>query len=264
MHFYFFKHGRTVMHHTKGSHQHHRDNHNELSSYHDSYHHHDGDASWFSWSTFDRWQGYNLRYESPHRDNGDHHHGAPAVENLPSAGLTAEIGGYAWASGNDTFAYGSISNTVEDKGGYTIAYGDATFAAYGHAGCHSTGHADAGTFLSVTGADLLIEFSKDKGNESGHNPWAKSETQYVAIDIHDWNSPNGPIVLDSHSPLSPDLVSDLRHLFSPHVAFSGNIADVIATAEALGANSFTSTLTEALTIENQFSLVAGTALVAVG
>jgi hypothetical protein len=47
-----------------------------------------------------------------------------------------------------------------------------------------------------------------------------------------------------------------------HVTPSGNLASVVAVADAHGANSFASTLTHSLAVENHFSLVSGAAMVA--
>jgi hypothetical protein len=64
----------------------------------------------------------------------------------------------------------------------------------------------------------------------------------VVIELH---QPGHQVQPDGHQP--------------PH----GNYAAVIATAEAHGADTLTATQANALTVENQFSLVSGLAIVAV-
>lgn len=173
----------------------------------------------------------------------------------PHSFLSTEIGGYAVASGTNTIATGSIVNTVKDLGNCSIAFGDATFNSVG------TGHggtsADAGTYLSVTGADIIIEFSSNQHSSNGCYSSASSEIQYLAIDIYNWTPAHGPITIDTCLPSITGC--DSCHAPAPNI--SGNIADIVAAAEAAGTNTATSTITQALTVENHFSMVAGLASV---
>jgi hypothetical protein len=76
------------------------------------------------------------------------------------------------------------------------------------------------------------------------------------VNINGWSPEGGPVVIELHQP---------GHQVRPdgHQPPHGNYAAVIATAEAHGADSLSATLTNALTVENQFSFVTGIAVVAV-
>ena len=196
-------------------------------------------------------------------EHDEGHHAPAEILSLPAEsqfGLIAEVGGHAFAAGTETVVSGSIVNTIEDMGSYTIAFGDATFGAAAHSPGHGGALAGADTFLSVAGADIVIEFTHDKSVANGCNPWAQSETQYLAIDIHGWTPSQGTIALDAHKPLT--ITSELAAAHIPSSAITGNIANVIAMADALGTDTFASTITHALTVENHFSMVSGAAIVA--
>jgi hypothetical protein len=107
----------------------------------------------------------------------------------------------------------------------------------------------------VSGADFIFEREADQAKQGLHDASARVELDYFAIDIHGWSPPQGPIVveLDQHSG---------HHQPSGHDPSYGNFAQVIAMAEAHGANTLSATLTSALTVENQFSFVHGMAMVA--
>ena len=183
-------------------------------------------------------------------------HGAdlgPPIVSEPSA-LVTVIGGDAYATGTNTDATGAVSNTVKDLGYATVASGLATFEASG-----TTAAAD--TFLSVAGADIVVEFELDLNFHFGNKDMAVSKLAYFAIDIDNWTPPNGPIVMDFQTHSTGQVGGHDEHLPS-QVVPSGNLASVAAVADAQGLNSLASTLTHSLAVENHFSLVSGAAMVA--
>ena len=86
---------------------------------------------------------------------------ASATTEQPSALVTA-IGGDAYATGTLTDANGVVSNTIKDLGNVTIASGYATFEASGTSATPGGASAHADTFLAVTGADFVVEFTFDR------------------------------------------------------------------------------------------------------
>ena len=88
-----------------------------------------------------------------------------------------------------------------------------------------------------------------------HDASAFSELDYLAIDIHGWSPPHGPIVIELGGPSG-------HHQSFGHDTLQGEFAQVFAMAEAHGANTLSATLTSALTVENHFSFVNATAMVA--
>jgi hypothetical protein len=151
---------------------------------------------------------------------------------------------------------GLVQNFAEDSSSYSIASGEAIFEASAHSPEPGDAVAAAHTFLVVSNADFIIEKEWSHWGCGPNDAWARSELDYVAIDIKGWSPPDGPVVIELHPP---------SHQFQRygHQPPDGNYADVIAMAEAHGASSLSATLTNALTVENQFSFVNAMAIVAV-
>ena len=190
-----------------------------------------------------------------HHDQDHGHHQSPVASPDPQDGLVAVIGGSALAAGEATAVTGFVENFAQDMGRYSIAMGEAVFQASAHSSEPGGALAAASTFLDVSGADFIFERETDQAKQGLHDASARAELDYFSIDIHGWSPPHGPIVID------------LDQSFGHHQPFGhdpsyGNFAQIIAMAEAHGANTLSATLTSALTVENQFSFVHGLAMVA--
>ena len=184
----------------------------------------------------------------------------------PHESVIAVIGGSAIAVGEDTVTIGLVQNSAEEsslplphgvgKGGYTIMVGDATFEASAQAPEAGGADAAANTFMTVSGADIIIKDESSDGSRGANDASASSELSYIAVNINGWSPEGGPVVIEFQQPdqqVQPD-----EHQ-PPH----GNHAAVIATAEAHGADSMSATHAIALTVANQFSFVTAIAVVAV-
>jgi hypothetical protein len=186
------------------------------------------------------------------------HHGSAKHHEAGSSGegQIAIVGGNAAAAGQDTLTAGLVQNFAEDKNGYSIIVGDAIFEASAQSLEPGAAIATASTFLAVAGADFIIKYESSHGGLGPNDAWASSELYYVALDIKGWSPGGGPVVRELHH---------RGHHFQPsgHEPSDGNYAHVIATAESHGADSLSATLTNALTIENQFSFVNAIGVVAV-
>ena len=197
-------------------------------------------------------------HQHHHDHDHDHDHGqhqSPVDAPDPQDGLVGVTGGSAIAAGEATAATGFVENFAQDMGRYSIAMGEAVFQASAHSSEPGGAAAAASTFLDVSGADFIFERETDQAKQGLHDASARAELDYFSIDIHGWSPPNGPIVID------------LDQSFGHHQPFGhdpsyGNFAQIIAMAEAHGANTLSATLTSALTVENQFSFVHGLAMVA--
>jgi hypothetical protein len=165
------------------------------------------------------------------------------------------IGGSAMAVGQASAVTGFVENFAEDKGSYSIAMGEAIFQASAHSSAAGGAAAAASTFLDVSGADFIFEREIDQSKQGHNDASARSELDYFAIDIHGWSPPQGPIVVELDH-------SSGHHQPFGHEPSYGNFAEVLAMAEAHGANSLSATLTTAFTVENQFSFVHAMAMVA--
>ena len=169
--------------------------------------------------------------------------------------LLAVVGGSAMAAGDRTVATGFVENFAEDEGVYSIAMGQAIFEASAHTSEPGGALAAASTFFDVSGAAFIFEYEKDQSRTGPHDAWARSELDYLAIDINGWSPPHGTIVIDVHHPFGhgQPIGQD---------PFHGNFAQVLALAEAHGADAMSATFTNALTIENYFSFVNAVGIVA--
>jgi|SRR5882757_543161 hypothetical protein len=190
-----------------------------------------------------------------HHDHDHHHHQSPMDAPDPQDGLVAVVGGSAMATGEATAVTGFVENFAQDMGRYSIAMGEAIFQASAYSSEPGGALAAVGTFLDVSGADFIFERETDQAKQGLHDASARAELDYFSIDIHGWSPPHGPIVIDLDQSFG-------HHQPFGHDPSSGNFAQVIAMAEAHGANTLSATLTSALTVENQFSFVHGMAMVA--
>lgn len=188
-------------------------------------------------------------------ERGHHPHPSPAHAPDPQEGLAVAIGGSATAAGEASGVTGFVENFAEDRGDYSIAIGEAIFQASAHSCTPGGALATANTFLDVSGADFIFEHEVGQSTQGRYDAWARSELDYLSIDIHGWSPPQGPIVIEVHQPFG--------HHEPPGLELpQGNFAQVLAMSEVHGANTLSATLTNALTVENHFSFVTALAMVA--
>jgi hypothetical protein len=188
---------------------------------------------------------------------GGAYHQEAEASGVPHESVIAAVGGAAVAAGQDTVTIGLVQNSAEDKGGYSIIVGDATFEASAHAPEAGGADAAANTFMTVSNADFIIKFESSDGSRQANDASASSELSYIALNINGWSPAGGPVVIE---------LDQSGHQVRPdeHQLSDGNYAAVIATADAHGAHSsLAATTTIALTVENQFSLVTGISVVGV-
>jgi hypothetical protein len=190
----------------------------------------------------------------------DHHlvwgdPGAHQQHDQSPDGLLAVIGGSAMAAGEASDVTGFVDNFAEDRGYYAIAMGTAIFEASAYGSDPGDALAAADTFLDVSGADFIFEHEIGQSERGPYDAWARSELDYFSIDVHGWSPPHGTIVVDVHHPFGhgQPIGQD---------PFHGNFAQVLALAEAHGADTLSATVTNALTIENHFSFVNAVGIVA--
>lgn len=188
-------------------------------------------------------------------DGHQRHHSSADAPDLQD-GLIAVIGGSTAAAGEFSAVTGLVENSAEDRGHISIARGEAIFEASAHSSDLGGAFAAASTFLDVSGADFVIEHEIGQSKQGPYDAWARAELDYLSIDIHGWSPPQGPVVIDVQQPFA-------HHLPLGQDPSQGNFAQVLAMAEAHGADAVAATLTNALTVENHFSFVNAMGLVAV-
>jgi hypothetical protein len=168
--------------------------------------------------------------------------------------LLSVNGGSAMAVGDASVVTGFVENFAEDRGDYSIAMGEAIFEASAYTSKPGGALAAASTFLNVSGADFIFEHEIDQSRHGPYDAWARSELDYLSIDIHGWSPPHGTIVIDVHNPFGQGQPIGQD-------PFYGNFAQVFALAEAHGVDTLSATVTNALTIENHFSFVNAVGIV---
>jgi hypothetical protein len=175
------------------------------------------------------------------------------AESVDSA-LVLDIGGYAFASGDNTLADGEIHSQVADLGRVTRAVGTATFVAAADSSAGGQAVVDADTYANVVGADIVIMMTVNSGGTgSDGSALATSTLKVMAIDFEGFDMPGGAIVYDV----------DISRPSVGSIALGGHLATVVADADATGANTLAETHTYAVTdlsAENHFSFVAGDAI----
>ena len=173
----------------------------------------------------------------------DHHDTDPGE-------LTVVIGGFAAAAGEQSLATGLVESVAQERGGVSMASGEAIFDAFGYAGQPGEAFAAADTFLQIAGADLVLRWDSEGSGISDGQAWAHSQIDYLAIDVAAW-SPAQPIVVElDHAFASPPL-----HLDGGPAGF----AAVLAAVEVHGADTLSLASTYAFT-DHQFSFVQAMAL----
>lgn len=170
------------------------------------------------------------------------------VEDTSDA-LVATVGGTAVAVGDDTLVSGSLGSTTRETAHVTISKGYADFWAVAEdADNDATAVADA--FVDTIGADLVIIFANHGVSNDGNTASAFMKIEYLAFDWKAFDFAGGTIGISVSIPSYPtELTSDI----------DGNTAQVDASATAFGDNSLALTITNALSVESQFSLIEGTA-----
>ena len=179
-----------------------------------------------------------------------HHAPRHGDDDIDLGGLTVLIGGFAAAAGEQSLATGMVECEMLDRGGVSIASGEAVFDAYGYARQPGEAFAAADAYLQITGADLVLRWESEDSGFCDGQAWAHSQIDYFAIDIDGW------------SPAQP-LVIELDHAFAlqPRCLDAGPtaVAAVMAAVEVHGVNTLSLTSTYAFT-DDQFSFVQAMAL----
>jgi hypothetical protein len=141
-----------------------------------------------------------------------------------------------------------LGKTV-DLGLVSYAVGTCTFTATATATEGSTAVAFANSYATVTGADLVITFTRSGSTDlkqGAEGAYATSTTSFLAIDLEFWDSARGPIVIDYDGDLCG---------FKVPRGFEGNTAVLDALLKAFGENTLADLQADVLTVEDTLSTV---------
>jgi hypothetical protein len=191
-------------------------------------------------------------------------------EDTDAGGLVVTFGGEATAVGTETLAEGDLFSRVVDRGHVTTAYGTAEFTATAQAAEGETAFASADTFFDFAGADFVMVFettSSSQKEKGGQTIATETATlQFVAIDIENWDSPKGPVVVEATSASQLQRGLDGWGCWGRGNGWSGwckpaelegNVATLNVDSEAAGTNTLADADVSLLTVEDQLSTAAG-------
>jgi hypothetical protein len=174
---------------------------------------------------------------------------ARKLKDIDDTPITVTFGGEASAFGAETTASSVMRGTVVDLGLVSYAIGTCSFTATATAAEGDTAVAVANSFATVTGADLVITFTRSgstdltQGADLAH---ATSTTSFLAIDLEFWDSARGPIVIDYDGDLCD---------FKVPRGFERNTAVLDALLQAFGENTLSDLQADVLTVEDTLSTV---------
>lgn len=199
--------------------------------------------------------------------------GSPDSE--PEDGLAMVLGGEATAVGQDTAAIGTIEGQVADVGTGLVAEGSATFTASGETSDAEPAYAFADSYGAVTEADTVVavnsKSSESIQSETGSTWTETSTTELLAVELDLSGSEDPSIAIDTTSQQEPEEqagVSDEEPTWQPDDVstdtLDGNLALIIVDVQASADDSLVLVDASALTIEDQLSVISGSALLAVG
>ena len=145
------------------------------------------------------------------------------------------IGGSAIAVGDASAVTGFVENVAIDKGAISIAMGEA-ISGVGAVSQPERRRSRRRHLSRCVGADFVIEREVGAQARRSRRVGLLLELDYLAIDIHGWSPPHGPIVIELGGPSG-------HHQSFGHDTLQGEFAQVFAMAEAHGANTLSATLT---------------------
>lgn len=237
-----------------------RKGHREGQEWSDRSHGDDQDPPWHRGAP-----GHHMRWDTEstgdrdpdRRDGGDWLRDWVDQDSDGTDGLIAMLGGGAMAAGDASSAIGLLEMATWDKGFYSVATGQAVFEAFAWSAAPGGAAAVADVFLEIAGADFIFQREIEASVSGPNEAWAYSAVDYVAIDFHAWSPRHGPIVIG----FGASLELEPYRVEAPSGPLAGAL--VAAAVEAYGADALSATFTDALAVENQFSLVQAMGLVAV-
>ena len=205
---------------------------------------------------FDHRHGWEGRHDGHHHQSPDHHHhyDSPASAPDPQDGLVAVIGGSAIAVGDASAVSGFVENVAIDKGASRSQWARRSFRRRRSRPAR-TAPRPPPTPFSMCRAPISSSSGRSGIEARRPRRVGLSELDYFAMDIHGLSPPHGPIVIEVGGPSG-------HHQSFGHDTLAGRVRAGVAMAEAHGANTLSATLTSALTVENHFSFVNATAMVA--
>ena len=161
--------------------------------------------------------------------------------------ITVTFGGDASAYGTETTASAVMLGKTVDLGLVSYAIGTCSYTAAAAATEGDTAVAVSNSFADVTGADLVITFTRSGSTDMTQGAdlaYETSTTSFLAIDLEFWDSPKGPIVVEYDW--------ELRRLKLP-TEIEDNTAVLDTLLESFGEDTFTQVDSAALTIEDTMS-----------
>ena len=172
---------------------------------------------------------------------------AAHLTDIDDTPIAVTFGGDASAFGAETTASAIMLGKAVDLGLVSYAIGTCSYTAAATATEGDTAVAVSNSFATVTGADLVITFTRSGSTDMTQGAdlaYETSTTSFLAIDLEFWDSANGPIVIEYDW--------ELCRLKLP-TEIEDNTAVLDTLLELFGEGTFTQVDSAALTIEDTMS-----------
>jgi hypothetical protein len=188
-------------------------------------------------------------------------------------GMAMVLGGEATAVGEDTVAIGSIEGQVADTGSGLIGEGSASFSASGEASGDGLAYAYADSYGAASDADTIVTVSTKSAETlqtGSQSTWTEaSTTELLAVEIETPSTSSDLGTTGEAQPqgsISPSDTTGESSLESDDLVdgLDGNLAIIVVEAEAVADDSFVLIDAFALSVDDQLSVVSGTAWLGVG
>jgi hypothetical protein len=188
-------------------------------------------------------------------------------------GMAVLLGGEATAVGENTTAVGIIEGQIADVGGAQIAEGSATFAASGQTSNDAPAYAFAESYVAISEADttvLITSKTSETLQSADGSSWAEtSTTEFLGIEVDlltssSLSAAGGPEEGPEEQWLSPDADSTMQSDEIASAPVDGNLAVIIVDVQAYAEDTLVLVDVFALVIEDELSVVSGSALFGVG
>ncbi len=198
---------------------------------------------------------------------------APGPSSGSTSGMVLTTGGEATAVGTDTLATGDVKGSLTQNGPVTVAIADATFSAAALSTDGTGAYTSASSFAEVSGADILVtsQLTFTTLTTVGDTTLATdtSKSTLVAIDLAGIDLPGGPLNIDIDTDLAiataiaTPSASSSGGYDGPELS-AGNVALLQVDTIAQAPDTLIEVGSAVLTIEDQLSTVAASAVLAIG
>ncbi|MDF2812357.1 MAG: hypothetical protein K0S56_3388, partial [Microvirga sp.] len=176
------------------------------------------------------------------------------VDEPGDSGLSVGLSPSAVAVGEDTFVDVLASLELTSFSWGAVAVGEAEISSFASGTADQALLASSDVVIDACGADVVIAVSQTTTmwGRCGSTAWSaeQAEVEFLAIDIAGYTPIGGPLVLSMETTITMGGTG-----WGPPLTVSGNLATFTLANDVRGKDTFAESIVEALTVEDQMSLV---------